>query len=496
MKKLIKRLKGSIKYVFSMAIAIVLILNSSAGIVLANEDVPPEQRAQFLSELIDYLSIYARYESVDAESLYKSGLLGVLEEHPELYESVMKNVLESIDEHSEYYNSEEALALKEQVTGTIVGIGITFQMCADGVDIRSVIPDTPAAKAGIEVGDVIVSVDDILLEGMNSDTAASYIRGEEGSVLRVGVKRENASDILYFDMKREKIIGTSIKSKIFEDGADKLMYIAVYGFVTNTAQCFKEALDEAAGKGIKNLVIDVRDNGGGLFDQAIQMADYLLPKGKIITIEDHKLKLLNRMYQSDAEPVSDFDTVVLINENSASASEVLAAALSENDCAKLMGTKSYGKGTIQTMVDMVYGDTIKYTIGYYLTPNGNNINKVGLFPNTVVENTSIPFDMSKYDEFSYEKVYKAGDKGSEVRTAKELLKVWGTYDGAIDDVFDEDLENAVYLFQMSTGLYPYGVLDLTTQRQIYTRLEKSKVINDDQLDAAFAYFGMKRETED
>ncbi len=493
MKRLIKKFKGNIKYILSGIVALALMLNSSAGIVLANEEVSAEKRSQFLSELVEYLSIHARYEDVDQESLYKNGLLGVLEEHPELYESVMKNVLESIDEHSEYYNREEALLLKEQITGTIVGIGITFQMCADGVDVRSVIPDTPAAKAGIEVGDVIVSADDILLEGMNSDTAASYIRGEEGSVLRVGVKRKNIKNILYFDMRREKITGTSVESDIFEDGTEKLMYIAVYGFVNNTAECFKEALDEAASKGIKNLVIDVRDNGGGMFDQVIQMADYLLPRDRVITIEDHKVKFLNYVYQSTVEPVADFDTVVLINENSASASEVLAAALSENEAAILIGTKSYGKGTIQTMLDMVYGDTIKYTVGYYLTPNGNNINGIGLTPDAVVENTSAPFDMSKYDKFSYEKVYKAGDKGSEIKTAKELLKAWGAYDGEIDDVFDEELENAVYLFQTSTELYPYGVLDLTTQRQIYTRLEKSKVINDDQLDAAFAYFGMERE---
>ena len=492
MKRLIKKFKGNIKYILSGAIAIVLIINSSAGIVLANEDTIANERVDFLSELVDYLSIHARYENVDQESLYKGGLLGVLEEHPELYESVMKNVLESIDEHSEYYNSEDTLLIREQITGTIVGIGITFQMCPDGADVRSVIPDTPAAKAGIEVGDVIVSANDILLSGMNSDTVASHIRGEEGSSLRIGVKRKNIKDIIYFDMTREKITGTSVESKIFEDGTEKLMYIAVYGFVTNTAECFKEALEEAAGKGIKNLVIDVRDNGGGMFDQVIQMADYLLPKDRIITIEDHKIKFLNYVYQSTVEPVGDFDIVVLMNENSASASEVLAAALSENECATLIGKQSYGKGTIQTMVDMVYGDSIKYTVGYYLTPNGNNINGVGLMPDAVVENTSTPFDMSKYSEFSYEKVYKQGDEGDEIRIAKELLKAWGAYNGEINNLFDKELENAVYLFQTATELYPYGVLDLTTQKQIYTRLEKSKVINDDQLDAAFAYFGMER----
>ncbi len=482
--------KINIKRISAIIISVALIL-SSQSLVLATEAKQSEE-AYVVGEIVEYLDLYARYEDVDKESLYKEGLLKVLNEHPELYEEVMKGILESIDEHSEYYNSEETKALREQITGTIVGIGITFQMCKDGVDVRSVIPETPASKAGLEVGDVIVTVDDILLTGMNSDVAASHIRGEKGTKVRVGVKRKGLSKLLYLDMTREEITGTSIESRIYTDGAEKLMYICVYGFVSNTAECFKEALDEAEKSKIKNLVIDVRDNGGGLLDQAIMMADYLVPKGRIITTEDHKIGLFNYSYRAELEDTAEFDTVVLINENSASASEVLAAALSENGCATLIGTKSYGKGTIQTVVDLIRGDSIKYTVGYYLTPNQNNINGIGLTPDAVVENTTEPFDMSGYTDFRYTSVYKMGDKGEEIKTAKELLKVWGAYEGEVNDVFDGELESAVYLFQASTELFPYGVLDLTTQRELYTRIEKSKVVIDNQLDAAFSHFGMKR----
>lgn len=454
-----------------------------------------ERKAAFVDEVVKFLSIYSRYDEVTQQKLYKEGLLYLLENNPELYEEALHGILESIDEHSEYYNPSETQLLNENITGTVTGIGITFQMCDEGVDVRSVIPDTPAARGGLKVGDIIVSADDNNLAGLNSDTAAGYIKGEEGTSVRIGIKRDGESSIIYTDLIREKIIGTSVTSEQFTTDEGELYYIRVYGFVSNTAEVFKEKLDAAAAAGIKNLVIDLRDNGGGLFDQAILMADMLVPKGSVITTEDHKIELLNVVYTAKYDDTQEFDTVVLINENSASASEVLAAALSENESATLIGTKSYGKGTIQTVSNLMYGDSIKYTVGYYLTPLGNNINGVGLTPDSYVENTTSPFEIEKYKKFSFMQTYNVGDEGEEVRTAKELLTVWGVFDGAINETYDEALFRAVKDFQSMTGLYPYGVLDLTTQHELYTRLQKSKVVHDDQLDAAFSYFGMIRENE-
>lgn len=469
---------------------------SVSGYVFADEaESAAEDRAAFVSDIVNYLSIYARYEKVMPETLYKEGLMRAVSDHPEIYESVLKGMLESIDEHSEYYNPEEAKLLKESISGTIIGIGITFQMCPDGVEVQSVIDGTPAHNAGVQVGDVIVSADGTELAGMNSDTAASYIRGEAGTSLSIGIKRTANAGILYLDVLREEIIGTSVASKVFEDGENKLMYIRVSGFVSNTADKFKEALDSAAGQGITNIIIDLRNNGGGLFDQAIRMADYLVPKGSVITTEDHKIKPLNHVYKAMYEDTENFSTVVLINEYSASASEVLSAALSENECATLIGTRSYGKGTIQTVADLFYGDSIKYTVGYYLTPLGNNINGVGLNPDTYVENTLTPFDMTNYTDFGYVGVYKVGDSGEEVKNAKRMLAAWGVYDGEINDVYDDAAASAVYKFQSSAGLFPYGELDLTTQHELYTRLSLSKVNHDNQLDAAFEHFGMKLNAE-
>ncbi len=487
-----KNFHDKFKKIISMFVAAFMIFSSCSVTFATDDGFEGKEKAAIVQSIVEYLSMHARYDDVTQQNLYKNGLLNLLEEHPELYEDAMKCILESIDEHSEYYNSDDTAILQEQVTGIIVGIGITFQMCADGVDVRSVIPDTPAANAGLKVGDIIVSADEHQLSGVNSDTAAGYIRGEKGTSLRIGIKRKGTPDIMYVDVARDEIIGTSVESKIYEDGTNKLMYIRVYGFVSNTAECFRNALDEAKKNNIKNLVIDVRDNGGGLFNQAIEMADLLVPKGSIITTEDHKISLLNVNYTAVLEDTCDFNTVVLVNENSASASEVLAAALRENDSAVLIGKKTYGKGTIQNMVNLLGGDSIKFTIGYYLTPKGNNINGIGLTPDALVENTESPVDMSGYPEFKYINKYQVGDSNEEIKTAKELLKLWGVYSGEINEYFDEDLRYSVGVFQSSVGLYSYGVLDYSTQHELYERLSKSKVLNDDQLDAAFSHFGMTR----
>ncbi len=490
-----KKFNNIFKKSTAILLSAVMLLSSICVVYAQNDEFTGKEKAAVVQSIVEFLSVQTRYDDVSQASLYKEGLLTLLENHPELYEDVMKSILESIDEHSEYYNVEESAIVQEQVSGVIVGIGVTFQMCADGVDVRSVIPDTPAAKAGLQVGDIIVSADEHQLAGVNSDIASGYIRGEKGSSLRIGIKRRGENEIIYKDLIREEIVGTSITSKIYKDGAEKLMYIKVHGFVSNTAQCFKDALDKAAANNISNLIIDVRDNGGGLFSQAVEMADMLVPKGSKITTEDHKIAFFNIDYIAVYDDTHKFNSVVLVNENSASASEVLAAALRENDCAVLIGERTYGKGTIQNMVNLNAGDSMKFTIGYYLTPKGNNINGIGITPDAVVKNTESPVNMSEYDEFTYTNKYQLGNCGAEVTTAKELLKLWGVFSGEINEVFDEDLRYAVSTFQSSIGLYSYGVLDYTTQHELYTRLSKSKIINDDQLNAAFSHFGMTRVEE-
>lgn len=296
------------------------------------EDLTSEEAQSLVQAVAKQLGLYGRYESISERSLYKAAVERLIEEDPALYGTVLKAMLESVDEHSEYYTAEEAKGLMESINGEVVGIGVTidFSNPAAAV-IASVIPDTPADQAGLQVGDILVSADGTDLRGMKSESILKLVRGEAGTPVRLEVERDGA--VLSYDLIREAIIGTSVTAEVFEEDGQKLMYIRVFGFVKNTAEKFKEALDQADQAGITNLIIDLRDNGGGILDQAVQMAGCFVPKDSIITTEDHKIELLNKVYKGTLAEKSKYDTVVLINKNSASASEVFAAALHENGAA-------------------------------------------------------------------------------------------------------------------------------------------------------------------
>ena len=237
------------------------------------------QAMALIQAVASHVSAFGRYENLNERNMYKAGMERLISENPDLYNSVLKGMLESVDSHSEYYTPEEAVALTETISGKIVGIGI-------GIDFRngsaavvdSVIPDTPADRAGIEVGDVLLRADGTDLTELKSETILSLIRGEEGTNVHIDVSRDGAE--LGFDMVRETIIGTSVSDKLYEKDGEKVMYIRVHGFVSNTAEKFSEAIEKAKKEKTDKLIIDLRNNGGGIFEQAIQMANCLVPEGK------------------------------------------------------------------------------------------------------------------------------------------------------------------------------------------------------------------------
>lgn len=485
--------KNTKRKLISLTCAAVLTLGCVMPVFAEEADsgIDGEVAVGLTKAVADQLIMYGRYESISKGSLYEAALSKLLEENPEAYETALKGMLESIDEHSEYYTPEEGKALMENVSGGINGIGVTIEFTDSTARIASVIPGTPAERAGLQVGDILINADGTDLRGLNSELILNCVRGEVGTSVHLTVDRDG--NILEFDLTRETIVGTSITSKVFNDGDKKLMYIRIHGFISNTAEKFAEALSSAEKDGITNLIIDVRSNGGGIFDQAISIADNFVPKGKNITTEDHKINLLNRVYTGTKVDKNKYNIVLLQNEYSASASEVLSAALKENGLSYTIGTASYGKGTIQTINQLMTGGMVKYTSGFYLTPNGNNINGVGIEPDESVENTTKSVDMSKYADFKYTTVYKVGDKGEEIRTAKEMLKFLGVYSGEVNDEFDDDLYYAIYAFQKQVKVFPYGVMDITTQIQLRNYMATVKVEHDNQLEAAFQHFGMELE---
>lgn len=457
--------------------------------------------SDYVSQVIDYLSVYAK-DGVNQLSLYKAGLLEILKQHPELYETVMSAVLGSIDEHSVFYKSGEFEQFISQLEGAVGGIGITFNESNGNLIVGSVYENSPAAKAGILTGDTLYSADGNNLLGVSIEVAQKYIRGQVGSPVTVGVLREGVDDVLYFTLTREEIgEKQSVAYKIVsapdeqnEQDSAKVMYIKIYGFMDNTSDQFDAAVKEADSQNINNIIIDVRDNGGGYITQAVKVANYFVPNGNVIVTEDHKVDLFDITYKSNNERTQKNDVVVLVNEYSASASEILAAAIKENEVGVLIGTKTYGKGTVQSSVSLKDGEAMKYTAAYYLTPSGENIDKIGITPDAVVENGSVPFDTSGYEDFDYSRIYNPGESDPNISKAKKILNVWGRYNGNINDpYFDSELENAIAQFQNNQELFPYGVLDLTTQRELYSALQNTTVIVDNQLEAAFNHFGLKAE---
>ena len=474
----------------------------SAGTVFAAEETSAgqsetgERQFRYFEQISDYLDSQVRYDDVDKSTLYHGALEEILTQYPELYEDAMRGMLSSIDENSSYFTPEETEEFfSTAVTGEVVGIGVLVSMLDGNLVISEPVPDTPAANAGIMAGDILVSADGVDFTGMPMDEALSYVKGEAGTQVTVGIKRSGVDSILYFTMTREKIENNPVSYRVYEDEDAKAMYIRLYSFNEHAADRVKEALNEADRQGISNIIIDVRDNGGGVLEEAVKIAAQFVPEGKVITTEEHQNAGDTKIYSSSTKE-QKYQLVMLINGNSASASEVLTAAVQENGVATVLGEQSYGKGTVQTLVTLNQGDSMKYTSAYYLTPNGNNIHKVGISPDRTVLNEYVPFDSSDIPQFTMQQVYTVGDRAEDVKTAKIILQQFGLYHGEINDLFDEALESAVAVFQNSVGLFSYGELDKTTQAVLRTEIDNAEVLVDRQLEEALAEFGIAMPEEE
>ena len=473
---------------------IAIIAVSSVGMTVFADDLGTSAEAKQdvalskqIEKMINNLTVLSRYNEVTRESLYKTAFETVFKDNPELYEPVMKAILQSIDENSTYFNKEEAEKFMQELNDEVTGIGVNVFANGSSIIVSEPIPGSPAEKAGIKAGDIIIGADEFDFSKMEYEAALDKIRGIEGTTVKIKIKRSGISEPLSFLIKREKVVLNPIELEIIEKEDKKIGKIRIFSFTNTVYQAFEKALFELDQKGIKNVIIDVRDNGGGYLDQAVKIADLFLPKDALITTEEHKMAILNKKYTATGKG-KNYNVVILINGMSASASEVLTAALVDNGVAKAVGETTFGKGTVQTMGMTPDGGIIKYTSAFYLTPKGENIHKAGIAPTAFVENSFKPVDMSEFDFFSLSKTYRFGDKGKEVELAKRMLKTLGIFVGEVNELYDENLKIAVNTYQKLDGLFPYGVLDITTQMNLYEKLKSSKVEQDDQLQTAIDLF--------
>ena len=334
--------------------------------------------------------------------------LGEIDEQKILNETIKGYIKGLNDPYTEYMTKEEMEEFSQDVMGNFTGIGIylTKDVEKNAVIVISPIKDTPAHKAGIWPGDIITKVDGVSYTGEELTEASNKIKGEIGTSVKLEILRDGKT--MEFEVTREHIKINHVESKVLENN---IGYIEFNSFDEGCSKEFKEKLEELKGKNITALVIDIRNNGGGLVTEALDIADFIVEKDATLLITTDK-KGKEEITKAKNDPMINMPVVLLTNSSSASASEILAGALKDNGKATIVGEKTYGKGVIQELLTLTDGSGLKITTNEYFTPNRNKINKVGITPDIEV----------KLDEKVQGQLVIEGKDDTQLQKAIEILK--------------------------------------------------------------------------
>ena len=329
-----------------------------------------------------------------------SEYIGTIDEN-QMAEYTIKGYVAGLgDKYSAYYTKEEMTDLMEDTKGNFVGIGVYLTLDEEKnlVKVYGVIPNSPAEEVGVQAGDYITNVNGINLDGSQLDKLADDLRGEEGTKVTFKVLR--GSETLEFNATRRKVEIVHVSGQVVEGN---IGYIAVDSYDGKVAEQFEAEYDKLASQGIKALIVDIRNNGGGLIDQSVTKAEYFLDSRTGILIEKNN-KDQETTTRAKTRKKITMPTVVLVNGYSASASEIFSAALKEKaDNVTIVGTKTYGKGVIQGIYNLTDGSGLKLTIEEYFTPNHNSINNVGVEPDVVVDDYEYASKLDTEKDTQYKK---------------------------------------------------------------------------------------------
>ena len=305
-----------------------------------------------------------------------------------LIESAINGMLTSLDPHSSYLDADSFNYMSEQTKGKFGGLGIEVTMDNGLVKVVSPIDDTPAAKAGIKAGDYITNINGETVVGMSLNDAVSKMRGKVGEKVKLSIRRVNSKPI-ELTIKRQEIKIQSVKNEIKEDS---IVYIRISSFTEDVDKSVSEAITKAKKK-LKNkllgIVIDVRNNPGGLLDQAVDVSDLFLEKGEIVSTRSRNEADTVKYMANEGDIAKGLPIVVIINEGSASASEILAGALQDHHRAIILGEKSFGKGSVQTVIPLRDYGAMRLTTARYYTPSGRSIQAKGIEPDVEVKPAKI-----------------------------------------------------------------------------------------------------------
>jgi len=447
------------KIKFKSVIALVLALSMLTTPVLAQDNT-----SNPLAKLENLITIIQTYYYKDIKV-------------SDLIAGAIKGMFGTLDKHSTYFTPEEFKEFNNDIFGEFAGLGIYIEKVDDYIQVIAPIEDTPAYRAGIKPGDTIMYVDGKDIKGYATEQASAMMKGEPGTKVTIGIKREGISDIIYLNITREII---KINPVEYEIKPDNIGYIKISQFNGHVYENLVKALAEFKSKNVKGIVIDVRNNGGGLLDEVVNVCKLLIPKGPIVSI---KYKSQPQEIFSSELAKAPYKIVMLVNEGSASASEIMAAAIKESGTGKLVGTKTYGKGTVQSILNLTDGSGMKITVANYLTPKGFILDGIGILPDFEVQNTSIEAT-KEYITLNGERSVKYKNIGLDVLGVQQRLKALGYNVSATDGIFGKLTLAAVQKFQKDNKLKVDGSIDSEDIKVLNEKFDTTSKSGDAQLDKA------------
>lgn len=470
------------KKILSVILCAVLCFSSIA----VSAEISGEDASRYLKGIMEVISANYKY-GIEKEELYEAVIDYLLGENPELLEGAFSAATDVLDDYSVYYDASELGNFVTNVHQSYVGIGVTVQKSDNGCIVTEVNKNGGAYEAGILVGDEIAAINGINIADKTLDEAVLMIQGEEKTIVSVDILRGEAS--LKLDITRKKINIQTVSHEIKDD----IGYIKIDSFALATAEEVKEALNDIEEvHRLNKIIIDVRDNPGGELRSVIEILDQFVPKDKVLV----KFEYLNEENNYEIKSEAQFtrapkrEIVILANKNSASAAELFSGTMQYYKLATVVGQRTFGKGSMQEMLGIIdppgknLGD-VKLTVAEFVKPDGTKINHVGITPDVSIKNKSVDFDESLLTPMTINARYTIGDEASDVLAIEERLSALGYNVGTVDGVYDKLTYQATMNFQASIGLFPYGVMDYTTQAGLNDAIEDLEIEIDTQIEKAF-----------
>jgi len=364
------------------AVAIMALLAAPVAITAWSQDKAESKPGSEKSELYQQLNLFG-----DVLERVRRDYVEPVDEKT-LIENAINGMLSSLDPHSSYMNPKTYKDMQIQTKGEFGGLGIEVTMENGVIKVVSPIDDTPASKAGIQSGDLIFALDGEPVQGLTLQEAVEKMRGKVGTPIKISIRRTNVKDPIDVTLTRETIKVKAVKFRLEGD----VGYIRVTSFTEQATSGVLDAVEKIkkeAGPKLKGYVLDLRNNPGGLLDQAISMVDAFLDKGEIVSVKARKAEDVQRWNAKPGDVANGLPIVVLMNGGSASASEIVAGALQDHRRAIVLGTRSFGKGSVQTIMQVTGGGAIRLTTALYFTPSGRSIQKEGIKPDIEVEQAKV-----------------------------------------------------------------------------------------------------------